>query len=107
MDTKMRREDSAFELEGSENGQDASSRAQNQDNIQLTRTGKRPVLKRNFGWVSILGFSCIILGTWEGSFVTFGIGLTNGGPAGLIYGFLVVWAGTLATFTSLAELVSM
>jgi len=31
----------------------------------------------------------------------------SGGPAGLVYGFLVVWAGTLATFISLAELASM
>lgn len=31
----------------------------------------------------------------------------SGGPAGLVYGFLFVWAGTLATFISLAELASM
>ena len=31
----------------------------------------------------------------------------SGGPAGLLYGFLIVWAGTAAVFASLGELVSM
>ena len=31
----------------------------------------------------------------------------SGGPAGFIYGFLFVWAGTLATYASLSELSSM
>jgi amino acid permease len=31
----------------------------------------------------------------------------SGGPAGLIYSFIVVWGGDLATFASLAELASM
>lgn len=55
----------------------------------------------------MFGFSCLVLGTWQGSLITFGIGLQNGGPAGLVYSFLFAWAGTLATFTSLAELASM
>ena len=32
---------------------------------------------------------------------------SSGGPAGLIYGFLIVWAGTAAVFASLSELSSM
>ena len=31
----------------------------------------------------------------------------SGGPAGFVYGFLFVWAGTLATYASLGELASM
>jgi hypothetical protein len=34
-------------------------------------------------------------------------GFQNGGPAGLIYGYLFCWAGTLATVASLAEMASM
>jgi len=41
------------------------------------------------------------------SYSTFEFGFQNGGPAGLIYGFLFCWAGTLATVASLAELASM
>lgn len=60
------------------------------DNEDLTRTGKKPVLKvgdnspdilappifvnlriqkRNFGFMSTLGFSCLVLSTWQGTFV--------------------------------------
>lgn len=31
----------------------------------------------------------------------------SGGPAGLAYGFLVVWAGTLSIFLTIAELASL
>ena len=31
----------------------------------------------------------------------------SGGPAGLVYGFILVWAGTAAVFASLSELASM
>lgn len=30
------------------------------------RLGKKPVLKRDFGFMQILGFSCTVLVTWEG-----------------------------------------
>ncbi|CAD6574116.1 MAG: hypothetical protein ASARMPREDX12_006387 [Alectoria sarmentosa] len=69
------------------------------DHADLIRLGKKPVLRRNFGFMSILGFSCTVLTTWEATL--------NGGPAGLIYGFIIVWAGTAAVFASLSELASM
>ena len=31
----------------------------------------------------------------------------SGGPAGVIYGFLFVWVGTLAVYSTLAEAASM
>jgi len=40
-----------------------------QDDIALARLGKKAVLKRRFGFLSILGFSCTVLITWEGSLV--------------------------------------
>ncbi|KAL8668430.1 MAG: hypothetical protein Q9168_006936 [Polycauliona sp. 1 TL-2023] len=77
------------------------------DRDELARLGKKQVLKRNFGFMSMLGFSCTIMVTWEGMLVLFLAGYQNGGPAGLIYGFLFVWAGTLCVFTTLGELASM
>ncbi|KAK2603227.1 hypothetical protein N8I77_009698 [Diaporthe amygdali] len=38
---------------------------------------------------------------------TFLQGLQNGGPSGIVYGFIVVWAGTLSVFATISELVSM
>lgn len=32
---------------------------------------------------------------------------TSGGPSGIVYGFIVVWAGTLSVFATISELVSM
>lgn len=34
-------------------------------------------------------------------------GFQNGGPAGVVYGFILVWVGTLSVFSVLSELVSM
>ncbi|OQD63837.1 hypothetical protein PENPOL_c008G04044 [Penicillium polonicum] len=77
------------------------------DDANLARMGKRPVLKRNFGLMSMLGFSCTILITWEGIVVLFLQAYQNGGPAGAVYGFLFVWAGVTGTFVVLSELASM
>ncbi|KAK8043038.1 hypothetical protein PG994_013521 [Apiospora phragmitis] len=83
------------------------------DDAALVRPGKRPVLKRSFGFLSILGFSCTVLVTWEDSLITFLSGLQKligfvvaGLPASSTAS-LVVWVGTLSVFTTLAELVSM
>ncbi|KAJ4988312.1 hypothetical protein SVAN01_06247 [Stagonosporopsis vannaccii] len=77
------------------------------DQLALARLGKKAVLKRRFGFLSILGFSCTVLITWEGSLVLFLVGFQNGGPAGVIYGYLVVWLGTVSVFMVLSELVSI
>ncbi|KAK5991994.1 Choline transport-like protein [Cladobotryum mycophilum] len=77
------------------------------DRDQLARLGKKSVLKRTFSFLSILSFTCTVLITWEGSLVLFSQGLTNGGPAGVVYGFLFVWLGNASLFATLSELVSM
>lgn len=77
------------------------------DEADLVRLGKKPVLKRRFGFMSLLGFSCTILITWEGILIVFDIGFANGGPAGLVYSFLLVWIGTTSVYACLSELASM
>ncbi|KAF5227519.1 hypothetical protein FANTH_14751 [Fusarium anthophilum] len=79
----------------------------NLDREQLARLGKRSVLKRNFSYLSILGFSCAVLVTWEGILMSLAPGLANGGPGGLIYGFIFVWIGNISVFSTLCELVSI
>ncbi|KAF6232482.1 hypothetical protein HO173_009362 [Letharia columbiana] len=74
------------------------------DTQVLARLGKQSVLERRFGFLRILGFTCTILITWDGSLTLFTTGLTNGGSAGLVYGYLLVWIGTIAVFTTMAEL---
>jgi hypothetical protein len=97
------------------------------DKDQLERMGKKQVLRvcycyrtifmrfiqlltdsqRNFGFLSILGFSCTILIAWEAVLVLFAQGLNNGGTAGVIYSFIVVWIGNFSVFATMCELVSM
>lgn len=76
------------------------------DDDQLRRLGKRPLLNRGFGFMSILGFSCSALLSWEGILVTSISGLLNGGPAGVVWGFLINWIGTISVYTVLGELAS-
>jgi len=77
------------------------------DDAYLRSLGKRPLLTRAFGFMSILGLSCSALISWEGILVTSISGLLNGGPAGLFWGFLINWIGTISVYTSLGELASM
>jgi choline transport protein len=77
------------------------------DERELAMVGKKSVLRRNFAFLSILGFSCSLMITWEGLFSVFVFGLMNGGPGGLLYGFLLVWLGYAAVVASMGELVSM
>lgn len=77
------------------------------DEVDLMRMGKKPVLKRRFGLMSLLGFSCTILITWEGILIVFDIGFSNGGPGGLVYGLIIVWIGTISVYACLSELASM
>ncbi|KAH8728986.1 amino acid/polyamine transporter I [Phaeosphaeriaceae sp. PMI808] len=77
-----------------------------QDRYDLARVGKQQVLKRRFGLVSMTGLSCGLMCTWESLLVIFSIGFQNGGPAGLIYGFTLIWLGNFSVFTCIGELAS-
>ncbi|KAH8425073.1 putative GABA permease [Aspergillus melleus] len=81
--------------------------SKDRDHHDLVRLGKKPVLKRTFGILSILGFSCTILATWEGLLGTFTIPLQNGGSAGAVYSYILVWVGTACCFVIIAEMASM
>lgn len=88
------------------------------------------ICQRNFRFISILGFTCILMSTWEGQLTyvlrscsvspwrekhsmittlhsasTFG--LINGGLAGLIWTYLGTFACFLAVIASMAEMASM
>lgn len=81
--------------------------SQDADRVDLARVGKQQVLKRRFGFMSMIGFSCTLMGTWAGLLTYFAGPLTNGGYAGSAYGFLFAWGGVMCVMCSLAELASM
>ncbi|KAH6611948.1 amino acid/polyamine transporter I [Boeremia exigua] len=76
------------------------------DRYELARVGKEQVLKRRFGLVSMTGLSCGLMCTWESLLVIFLTGFQNGGPAGLIYGFILIWLGNFSVFICIGELAS-
>ncbi|KAF2464360.1 amino acid transporter [Lindgomyces ingoldianus] len=73
----------------------------------MRRLGKQQLFKRNFGFVSIFGFSLILMGTWETLLGTVAFGLGNGGPSGLIYTYIGVYIGFILVVASMAEMSSM
>ncbi|EXJ73243.1 uncharacterized protein A1O5_03003 [Cladophialophora psammophila CBS 110553] len=77
------------------------------DQKDMFRMGKHQELRRNFRFVSIFGFSMILMASWETMLGTSIIGLINGGTAGMIWLYLVAWIGFLAVNTSMAEMGSM
>lgn len=55
----------------------------------------------------MVGFSTTLMCTWEPLALLLQGGLVNGGPASLVYNFIICFLGTLATAASLGELSSM
>ncbi|TKA81744.1 hypothetical protein B0A55_01124 [Friedmanniomyces simplex] len=62
---------------------------------------------RNFRFISILGFSSTAMSTWEIVLSSTIFGLLNGGLAGIVWGFFMVWMGYCSVFASLAEMASI
>ncbi|KAJ3494069.1 hypothetical protein NLG97_g4314 [Lecanicillium saksenae] len=77
------------------------------DQQDMMRMGKSQQFQRNFGFVSMLGFTCVLMSTWEGQLTTSTFGAVNGGTGGLIYCYLGTFAGFLAVIASMAEMASM
>ncbi|KAE8377728.1 amino acid/polyamine transporter I [Aspergillus bertholletiae] len=77
-----------------------------QDNLDMQRLGKTQQLKRNFRFLSILGFNCTLMATWESILLTSNYGLINGGRAGMVYVYIGTFIGFFASVASLAEIAS-
>jgi len=77
------------------------------DFADMQRMGRTQELRRNFKFVSIVGFVTILQATWECVLLSNWSGLFNGGTAGLIWTTVVVWLFMLALIASIAEMASM
>lgn len=73
----------------------------------LARLGKTQVLKRRFGFFSIVGFAMAELITWETVLTLFSQAFENGGPAGAFFGYIIACLSTLSVYTVISELASM
>lgn len=77
------------------------------DRQDMSALGRVQELRRNFRFISILGFGCTLISTWEVIITTLGIALTDGGTAGLVWGYIAVVIGFSMVYMSVAEMASM
>lgn len=63
--------------------------------------------KRNFSFLSALGFVSVYMATWEFVLVSLSVGFSNGGYAGLFWCFLTTVTCYATVVASLAEMESM
>ncbi|KAL9000493.1 MAG: hypothetical protein Q9169_000786 [Polycauliona sp. 2 TL-2023] len=78
-----------------------------QDKKDMEVLGRHQVLRRNFRFLSMLGFGSTLICTWEILLAVIGFVATNGGTGMLFWGYLVVLAGAWCTYASLSEMASM
>jgi choline transport protein len=93
--------------EGELNVSSVGKGATTEDTRDMMRMGKTQETQRNFRSVTILGFCMVILSTWEAILATSVFALSNGGTAGLIWGYLIVMIVFGFVVASLAEMASM
>ncbi|EAS36416.3 GABA permease [Coccidioides immitis RS] len=88
--------------------------ATHRDRNDMARMGKsqqfkvnKYLPKRNFRFMSTLGFTCTLMATWESVLLTSNLGLVNGGQAGMVYIYIGTFVGFLFSVISMAEIASL
>ncbi|PYH65005.1 amino acid permease [Aspergillus vadensis CBS 113365] len=84
-----------------------SRQYKDRDDEDMAKFGRKQRFERNFGFLSMLGFTTTMMCTWEAVLTANPAAMTDGGPATLVYGFIFCWIGALLTAASLAEMASM
>lgn len=64
-------------------------------------------VQRNFRFLTIWGFTMVLMATWEAQFTASSFALLNGGTAGAIYVYIGAFAGFFLAICSMAEIASM
>ncbi|PSK43024.1 Choline transport protein [Elsinoe australis] len=76
------------------------------DKHDMNVLGKKQELRRNFNFITMLGFISTCLASWEG-LLYLGFALTNGGTGLLFWGFIACAIGQALVYLSIAEMASM
>ncbi|KAL6241072.1 hypothetical protein RBB50_011975 [Rhinocladiella similis] len=77
------------------------------DKRDMMVMGKKQVLRRNFNFVTMLGFASTCIASWEGILTYLGFVLTDGGLPLLFWGFIACAIGQTLVYASIAEMASM
>lgn len=76
------------------------------DGEDLHALGYETTMSRKFSFFSMLCLAYAVLGTWSTFAQDLGSGLSAGGPVGILYGLLVVFACNMCIAMSLGEICS-
>ncbi|KAI9729270.1 MAG: hypothetical protein M1834_006940 [Cirrosporium novae-zelandiae] len=76
------------------------------DDLELETAGYKREMPRQFSTFSLMGLSFALTCTWSGTGSSFGIGLMEGGPAGVIWSLLPAALMTAVLSAGMAELAS-
>lgn len=77
------------------------------DRHDMIVLGRKQVLRRNFESLSTVGFAAVLISTWELLFANVLFSLTDGGTAGLFWGYTVTVIASIFTYLSIGEMASM
>ncbi|KAM0721382.1 hypothetical protein Q7P37_002306 [Cladosporium fusiforme] len=77
------------------------------DQQDMARLGKTQETKRNFRFLTIFGFTMVLMATWEAQFSASEFVINNGGRAGAIWVYFGAFMGFLTAIASMAEMASM
>lgn len=77
------------------------------DQREMAQLGKKQVLRRNFKFITMLGFASTVMASWEVLLSLFKMILVDGGMPNLFWGFIINASCMLFVYASLAELSSM
>lgn len=77
------------------------------DRHDMTVMGNKQVLRRNFTFITMLGFASTCVASWEGILTYLGFVLVDGGTGLLFWGFIAVAGVQTLVYASIAEMASM
>ncbi|KAF2213584.1 hypothetical protein CERZMDRAFT_67040 [Cercospora zeae-maydis SCOH1-5] len=77
------------------------------DNRDMHRMNKKQELRRNFRFLSVFGYSLILVNGWVIALPGAASIMANGGPAGGVWSYVIVICGLSVTTLSMAEMASM
>jgi len=77
------------------------------DQRDMQRMGKKQEFRRNFRFLTTVGFTCCVMGTWEILMTSNTQALVAGGSAGLFWSLVWSYSGQTFIVLSLAEMSSM
>jgi choline transport protein len=76
-------------------------------NMKCSHRSRSDLTQRNFRFLTIFGFTMVLMATWEAQFSASQFAILNGGRAGAIWVYLGAFFGFLTAIASMAEMSSM